>query len=208
MDDRDKIGVIGVNGTGKSTFLKIIAGLDTPDEGQIAIGNDVRVQYLAQNPPYEPGNTVLQQVFAGDDPELATMREYMEIMSQLEQTPGDSVLEGRLVKIGQAIDATGSWQLESEAKIVLTKLGITQFDALMENLSGGQRKRVALAAALITPSELLILDEPTNHIDTDSVAWLEQYLQKRRGALLMVTHDRYFLERVASVMLELDGGSL
>lgn len=208
MDDRDKIGVIGVNGTGKSTFLKIIAGLDTPDAGQIAIGNDVRVQYLAQNPPYEPGNTVLQQVFAGDDPELATMREYMEIMSLLEQNPGDSGLEARLVKIGQAIDAAGSWQLESEAKIVLTKLGITQFDARMENLSGGQRKRVALAAALITPSELLILDEPTNHIDTDSVAWLEQYLQKRRGALLMVTHDRYFLERVASVMLELDGGSL
>lgn len=208
MDDRDKIGVIGVNGTGKSTFLKIIAGLDTADEGQIAIGNDVRVQFLAQNPPYEPGNTVLQQVFAGEDPELATMREYMEVMSLLEQNPGDSVLEGRLVRIGQAIDAAGTWQLESEAKTVLTKLGITQFDARMESLSGGQRKRVALAAALITPSELLILDEPTNHIDTDSVAWLEQYLQKRRGALLMVTHDRYFLERVASVMLELDGGNL
>ncbi|MEK3903699.1 ABC-F family ATP-binding cassette domain-containing protein [Paenibacillus sp. FSL R7-0179] len=208
MDDRDKIGVIGVNGTGKSTFLKIIAGLDTADEGQIAIGNDVRVQFLAQNPPYEPGNTVLQQVFAGEDPELATMREYMEVMSLLEQNPGDSGLESRLVRIGQAIDAAGTWQLESEAKTVLTKLGITRFDARMESLSGGQRKRVALAAALITPSELLILDEPTNHIDTDSVAWLEQYLQKRRGALLMVTHDRYFLERVASVMLELDGGNL
>lgn len=208
MDDRDKIGVIGVNGTGKSTFLKIIAGLDSPDEGQIAIGNNVRVQYLAQNPPYEPGNTVLQQVFAGEDPELAVMREYMEIMTLLEQEPGNAALEGRLVKIGQAIDAAGAWQLESEAKTVLTKLGITQFDAKMENLSGGQRKRVALAAALISPSELLILDEPTNHIDTDSVAWLEQYLQKRRGALLMVTHDRYFLERVAGVMLELDGGNL
>ncbi len=208
MDDRDKIGVIGVNGTGKSTFLKIIAGLDTPDDGQISIGNAVRVQYLAQNPPYEPDNTVLQQVFAGDEPELATMREYMETLALLEASPGDSALERRLVQIGQAIDAAGTWQLESEAKTVLTKLGITQFDARMESLSGGQRKRVALAAALITPSELLILDEPTNHIDTDSVAWLEQYLQKRRGALLMVTHDRYFLERVASVMLELDGGQL
>ncbi|OKP95997.1 ABC-F family ATP-binding cassette domain-containing protein [Paenibacillus sp. P46E] len=208
MDDRDKIGVIGVNGTGKSTFLKIIAGLDTADDGQISIGNSVRVQYLAQNPPYEPDNTVLQQVFAGDEPELATMREYMETLSLLDKSPGDSVLESRLVQIGQAIDAAGAWQLESEAKTVLTKLGITQFDARMETLSGGQRKRVALAAALITPSELLILDEPTNHIDTDSVAWLEQYLQKRRGALLMVTHDRYFLERVASVMLELDGGQL
>ncbi|GGF69644.1 multidrug ABC transporter ATP-binding protein [Paenibacillus albidus] len=208
MDDRDKIGVIGVNGTGKSTFLKIIAGLDTPDEGNIAIGNDVRVQYLAQNPPYDPTYTVLQQVFAGDDPELATMREYMETLALLESTPGNVELEARLVRIGQVIDAQGTWQLESEAKTVLTKLGITQFDALMDTLSGGQRKRVALAAALITPSELLILDEPTNHIDTDSVAWLEQYLQKRRGALLMVTHDRYFLERVASVMLELDGGRL
>lgn len=208
MDDRDKIGLIGVNGTGKSTFLRIIAGQDTPDGGQIAIGNNVRVQYLAQNPPYDPMNTVLQQVFAGDDPDLATMREYMETMSLLEQQPGNAELEGKLVKIGQAIDAAGTWHLESEAKSVLTKLGILKFDALMDTLSGGQRKRVALAAALITPSELLILDEPTNHIDTDSVAWLEQYLQKRRGALLMVTHDRYFLERVASVMLELDGGQL
>ncbi|AIQ46410.1 ABC transporter [Paenibacillus sp. FSL R7-0273] len=208
MDERDKIGVIGVNGTGKSTFLKIIAGLDTADEGQIAIGNGVRVQYLAQNPPFEPGNTVLQQVFAGDDPDLRTMREYMEILSGLEKNPGNAELEAALVRVGQKIDAAGIWQLESEAKTVLTKLGITRFDALMETLSGGQRKRVALAAALITPSELLILDEPTNHIDTDSVAWLEQYLQKRRGALLMITHDRYFLERVASVMLELDGGRL
>ncbi len=208
MDDRDKIGLIGVNGTGKSTFLRIIAGLDTPDGGQIAIGNNVRVQYLAQNPPYEPTNTVLQQVFAGDDPDLATMREYIETMTLLENNPGNTELEGRLVRIGQEIDAAGTWHLESEAKTVLTKLGITKFDALMDTLSGGQRKRVALAAALITPSELLILDEPTNHIDTDSVAWLEQYLQKRRGALLMVTHDRYFLERVASVMLELDGGQL
>ncbi|WP_148449137.1 ABC-F family ATP-binding cassette domain-containing protein, partial [Paenibacillus ihuae] len=208
MDDRDKIGVIGVNGTGKSTFLKIIAGLDTADEGQIAIGNDVRVQYLAQNPPYEPGNTVLQQVFAGDDPDLRTMREYMEILAELDKNPGNAELEGAMVRIGHKIDAAGIWHLESEAKTVLTKLGITRFDAQMGTLSGGQRKRVALAAALITPSELLILDEPTNHIDTDSVAWLEQYLQKRRGALLMVTHDRYFLERVASVMLELDGGRL
>jgi ATP-binding cassette subfamily F protein uup len=208
MDDRDKIGIVGVNGTGKSTFLRIIAGLETPDEGKIAIGNDVRVQYLAQNPPYEPGNTVLQQVFAGDEPALIATREYMDTMALLEADPGNAALERKLASLGQAIDAADAWHLESEAKIVLTKLGITRFDALMENLSGGQRKRVALAAALITPSELLILDEPTNHIDTDSVAWLEQYLQKRRGALLMVTHDRYFLDRVAGVMLELDGGRL
>jgi len=208
MDDRDKIGVIGVNGTGKSTFLRIISGLETPDEGQVSIGNNVRVQYLAQNPPYDPANTVLQQVFAGDDPALRSTREHMETMALLEKNPGNKELEARLVALGHEIDAAGTWQLESEAKSVLSKLGIEQFDALMDTLSGGQRKRVALAAALITPSELLILDEPTNHIDTDSVAWLEQYLQKRRGALLMVTHDRYFLDRVADVMLELDGGRL
>ncbi|SES99615.1 ABC-F family ATP-binding cassette domain-containing protein [Paenibacillus sp. NFR01] len=208
MDERDKIGVIGVNGTGKSTLLKIIAGLDKADEGQIAIGNDVRVQYLAQNPPYEPEHTVLQQVFAGDDPGLKLMRDYMDTAALLERQPGDAALEGKLVRLGQDIDAAGIWALESEAKNALTRLGITDFAAKMGDLSGGQRKRVALAAALITPSELLILDEPTNHIDTDSVAWLEQYLQKRRGALLMVTHDRYFLERVASVMLELDGGRM
>ncbi|NGM84533.1 ABC-F family ATP-binding cassette domain-containing protein [Paenibacillus sp. 7124] len=208
MEDRDKIGVIGVNGTGKSTLLRIIAGLESPDEGQIAIGNDVRVQYLAQNPPYEPNYTVLQQVFAGNNPELAVMRRYMETAARLEAQPGNAELEQELIRLGQEIDAAGVWHLESEAKSVLSKLGIQQFDARMETLSGGQRKRVALAAALITPSELLILDEPTNHIDTSSVAWLEQYLQKRRGALLMITHDRYFLERVAGVMLELDQGRL
>lgn len=129
MDDRDKIGLIGVNGTGKSTFLRIIAGLDTPDGGQISIGNNVRVQFLAQNPPYEPTNTVLQQVFAGDDPDLVTMREYVDTMALLEKSPGNTELEGKLVRIGQEIDAAGTWHLESEAKTVLTKLGITKFDA-------------------------------------------------------------------------------
>ncbi|ASA20640.1 ABC-F family ATP-binding cassette domain-containing protein [Paenibacillus donghaensis] len=208
MEDQDKIGVIGVNGTGKSTLLRIIAGLETADEGNVAIGNSVRVQTLAQNPPYDPDNTVLQQVFAGDEPELALMREYMETIALLEMEPGNAGLEDKLVRIGNDIGTADIWHLESEAKSVLTKLGITSFDDRMEALSGGQRKRVALAAALITPSELLILDEPTNHIDTDSVAWLEQYLKRRRGALLMVTHDRYFLDRVAGVMLELDGGRL
>ncbi len=208
MEDQDKIGIIGVNGTGKSTFLRIIAGLETPDSGKVSIGNSIRVQTLAQNPPYDPENTVLQQVFAGDVPELVMMRNYMETLALLESDPGNSKLEDKLVQIGHDIGSADIWHLESEAKSVLTKLGITQFDALMDSLSGGQRKRVALAAALITPSELLILDEPTNHIDTESVSWLEQYLKRRRGALLMVTHDRYFLDRVAGVMLELDGGRL
>ncbi|MNM89486.1 putative ABC transporter ATP-binding protein YjjK [compost metagenome] len=152
--------------------------------------------------------TVLQQVFQGDSPELQAVYEYMETLRLMEENPADRSLEDRASKLSQEIDRLQVWQLESEAKSVLSKLGITDFSRLIGTLSGGQRKRVALASALIQPSELLILDEPTNHIDNDSVAWLEQYLQKRRGALLMITHDRYFLDRVATVMLELDHGRL
>ncbi|KAA8784419.1 ATP-binding cassette subfamily F protein uup [Paenibacillus sp. 4624] len=208
MADQDKIGVVGVNGTGKSTFLRVIAGMEPADEGQISIGNDVRVQFLAQNPDFNPSNTVLQQVFEGDSAEMKTVREYTETMELLELNPSDTALNERLMRLNQQMEQLQLWQMESEAKSILSKLGIQQFDAVMGTLSGGQRKRVALASALIHPCELLILDEPTNHIDNDSVVWLEQYLQKRRGALLMITHDRYFLDRVANVMLELDHGRL
>lgn len=208
MNDQDKIGIVGVNGTGKSTFLRVIAGKEQADEGNVAIGNHIRVEMLDQNPDYDPEITVLQQVFQGDSPEMQTVRSYMEIMELLELKPSDEMLLQKLTSISEKMEALDVWQLESEAKTILSKLGIQQFDAKMGSLSGGQRKRVALAAALIHPSELLILDEPTNHIDNDSVVWLEQYLQKRRGALLMITHDRYFLDRVANVMLELDHGRL
>ncbi|MEC0239126.1 ABC-F family ATP-binding cassette domain-containing protein [Paenibacillus dokdonensis] len=208
MEDQDKIGIIGVNGTGKSTFLRVIAGLEQPDGGGISIGNQVRVRFLSQNPEFNPGNTVLQQVFEGNDPKLKAVRDYTETMELLELNPGDTGLQEKLLKLNQQMDALQAWQMESEAKIILSKLGIVNFEAAMDTLSGGQRKRVALAQALIEPCELLILDEPTNHIDNDSVIWLEQYLQKRRGALLMITHDRYFLDRVANVMLELDQGRL
>ncbi|MFD2699934.1 ABC-F family ATP-binding cassette domain-containing protein [Paenibacillus shunpengii] len=208
MSDQDKIGIVGVNGTGKSTFLRVIAGLEQPDEGNIAIGNQVRVQMLAQNPDFDSDMTVLQQVFQGDTPQMQAVRDYMETMELLALKPSDEALLQRLTKRSEQMEAYDAWQLESEAKTILSKLGITQYDARMGSLSGGQRKRVALAAALIHPSDLLILDEPTNHIDNDSVEWLEQYLQKRRGALLMITHDRYFLDRVANVMLELDYGRL
>ncbi|MGW9529300.1 ABC-F family ATP-binding cassette domain-containing protein [Paenibacillus terrae] len=208
MDERDKIGVVGVNGTGKSTFLRVISGLEPPDDGNIAVNNDVRIQYLAQNPEFDPEVKVLQHIFHGNQPEMKAVREYTETMEMLELNPGSEELQNRLLRASQQMDTLQAWQLESEAKNVLTRLGITQFEARMGVLSGGQRKRVALAAALIQPCELLILDEPTNHIDNESVEWLEQYLQKRRGALLMITHDRYFLDRVANVMLELDHGRL
>lgn len=208
MEDQDKIGIIGVNGTGKSTFLRVIAGIEPPDSGKISMGNRIRVRYLAQNPEFDPDKTVLQQVFEGDLPEMKAVREYTETMELLELHPSHEELQQKLLKLNQTLDALQAWQLESDAKTILSKLGIRNYDAKMGTLSGGQRKRVALAAALIQPSDLLILDEPTNHIDNESVAWLEQYLQKRRGALLMITHDRYFLDRVANVMLELDHGRL
>lgn len=208
MEDQDKVGIIGVNGTGKSTFMRVIAGLEPPDSGKISMGNRIRVRYLAQNPEFDPDKTVLQQVFEGDLPEMKAVREYTETMELLELHPNHEELQQRLLKLNQTLDTLQAWQLESDAKTILSKLGIRNYEAKMGTLSGGQRKRVALAAALIQPSDLLILDEPTNHIDNESVAWLEQYLQKRRGALLMITHDRYFLDRVANVMLELDHGRL
>lgn len=208
MEDQDKIGIIGVNGTGKSTFMRVIAGIESPDSGKISMGNRIRVRYLAQNPEFDSDKTVLQQVFEGDLPEMKAVREYTETMELLELHPSHEELQQKMLKLNQTLDTLQAWQLESDAKTILSKLGIRNYDAKMGTLSGGQRKRVALAAALIQPSDLLILDEPTNHIDNESVAWLEQYLQKRRGALLMITHDRYFLDRVANVMLELDHGRL
>lgn len=163
----DKIGVIGVNGTGKSTFLKIIAGIEEPDAGEIVSGRGVAVSYLAQAPQFNPGDTIVGYVIK--DKNNAS---------------------------------------EAEAKTILTKLGITDFDAAINTLSGGQRKRIALARTLVSPAEVLILDEPTNHLDSDMVIWLEEYIKKFRGELIMVTHDRYFLDNVTNRIVELDSGKL
>lgn len=163
----DKIGVIGVNGTGKSTFLKIIAGIEEPDAGEIVSGRGVAVSYLAQAPQFNPGDTIVGYVIK--DKNNAS---------------------------------------EAEAKTILTKLGITDFDAAINTLSGGQRKRIALARTLVSPAEVLILDEPTNHLDSDMVIWLEEYIKKFKGELIMVTHDRYFLDNVTNRIVELDSGKL
>lgn len=208
MEDQDKIGIVGVNGTGKSTFLKVIAGMESTESGRVNLNNGLRIRYLAQNPPYDPEATVLRQVFDGGGEELQIVGAYMNVLEQLETHPEDEAVLEQLIHLNQELERLDAWSLESEAKNILSKLGIDHYDALMGTLSGGQRKRVALASALIQPSDLLILDEPTNHIDHDSITWLEQFLQKRRGALLMITHDRYFLDRVANVMIELDHGSL
>ncbi|QYR21234.1 ABC-F family ATP-binding cassette domain-containing protein [Paenibacillus sp. sptzw28] len=202
----DKIGIIGVNGTGKSTFLNVVAGLEPPDSGSILVGGGVTLQMLSQNPPFDPELTVLEHVLSGDSNQMRAVRAYAEALQALELLPGDSGLQERLVRANQQMDELEAWGIESEAKTALTKLGIGRFDAKLGTLSGGQRKRVAMAAALVQPADVLLLDEPTNHIDNESVAWLEQMLQKRKGALIMITHDRYFLDRVSNRILELDRG--
>lgn len=208
IEGGEKLGLIGVNGTGKSTFLKVIAGLEAADQGQVIMGSAITVEYLPQAPEFSGEETVLSQVFCGRAPVMQVLREYEQTVEVAEQQPQAVAIQKKLIQLGQQMDSLGGWQLESEGKAILMKLGITDFSAKVGTLSGGQRKRVALARALVTPSDLLILDEPTNHIDNDTVDWLEQYLQKRKGALLMVTHDRYFLDRVANRIIELDRGQL
>ena len=208
INDGEKIGLIGVNGTGKSSFLKIVAGVEEPDEGTITKGNRVRIEYLSQTPDYDDNATVLEQVFKGNSEEMRILRDYEELLEKINKGENSDIDSEKIIKLQGKIDALNLWDMESEAKNVLTKLGITNFEEKVGNLSGGQKKRIMLAAALITPSELLILDEPTNHLDNETISWLEDYLNGRKGALLMITHDRYFLDRVTNRILELDRGRL
>ena len=207
INDKEKIGLIGVNGTGKSTLLKIIAGAEIPDDGTITKANKVRIEYLPQNPYYDENATVLEQVFKGTCEEMKIIGNYQDVLDKINKSY-DEKLNDRLLKLQEKMDALNLWDLESSAKTVLTKLGIKDFNQKVKELSGGQRKRVSLASALITPCELLILDEPTNHLDNDTIDWLETYLNSFKGSILMITHDRYFLDRVTNRILELDKGIL
>ena len=205
IEEGDKIGVIGVNGTGKSTLLRDIA-TGEPSEGKITKNGTCVIEYLPQDPAFDPDATVLEQVFRGESPQLDVVRRYEEAVQQAAAEPENKAASQKLLALQQEMDSKFAWQMESEAKAVLDKLGITDLQQPMRELSGGQRKRVALAGVLVRPSDLLILDEPTNHMDNETVAWLEEVLQKRKGALLMVTHDRYFFDRVVNRTLEIDGG--
>ena len=207
INEGEKIGLIGVNGTGKSTLLKIIAGAEEAESGTITKANKVRVEYLPQNPEYDEEATVLEQVFKGTSAEMKLLGEYEEVLEKI-NTSYDENLNKKLLSLQEKIDALNLWDLESEAKTVLTKLGINDYTQKIKELSGGQRKRVSLASALITPCELLILDEPTNHLDNNTIDWLEEYLNASKFSLLMITHDRYFLDRVTNRIIELDKGRL
>lgn len=206
IDNGDKIGLVGVNGTGKSTFIKTIAGVITPDYGSMIKARGLQIESLLQDAELEPDNTVLMEVFKGNQPIMKVLAQYEQAL-KVSETENNKLLQDEVLKLSQEIDKLDGWKIESDAKIVLTKLGITDFSQKIKNLSGGQKKRVALAASLINICDLLILDEPTNHLDSETIIWLEEYLAKYKGALLMVTHDRYFLDNVATKILELDKGS-
>ncbi|MBQ5503265.1 MAG: ABC-F family ATP-binding cassette domain-containing protein [Selenomonas sp.] len=206
MDAGDKVGIVGVNGTGKSTFLKAVAGLIPVDVGEMTTMRGLRIEYLAQDKVFEPENTVLMEVFRGMSPLMQALRGYELAMAKLADQAADKQLQGEIMKYTTVIDELDGWQLEAAAKTVLTKLGLSDYTAKAGSLSGGEQKRLALATALIQPCDLLILDEPTNHLDSETIAWLEEYLRGFKGALLMVTHDRYFLDNTSTKILELDKG--
>ena len=208
IDSDDKIGLLGINGTGKSTLLKILAGVAQADSGEIQTSNQLVLEYLPQHPQFDENATVLQQIFRGESPFMKIMRDYELTVELLEQHPDDEALTQKLLELSAEMDRHNAWQLESEAKAILNKLGIHNVSARVGDLSGGQKKRIALAGALIRPCNLLILDEPTNHLDNDAIEFLEQHLKAKNCALLMVTHDRYFLDRVTNRIVELSSAKL
>lgn len=209
LEEGDKVGLIGTNGSGKSTLLKMIAGLESIDRGELWVDSAARIVYLPQQPDLDENHTVLEQVFADSGEQMALVREYELLSAHLAQGQGDTEkLMAQLSSISHRMEAAGAWEVETNAKIILTQLGIQDFDAKIGNLSGGYRKRIALAAALLSEPDVLLMDEPTNHLDALSVEWLQSYLNRFRGALLLITHDRYFLDRVTNRILEIDRGDL
>ncbi|MCC8062009.1 MAG: ABC-F family ATP-binding cassette domain-containing protein [Rikenellaceae bacterium] len=196
ISEGQRIGLIAANGTGKTTLLNIIAGRMDYDSGEVVFRRGVTVGYLEQDPQFPAGLTVLEACFHGQNEVVQTIAQYEQALSRNDT----AALDGLLAKM----EAMGAWDFEQRAKQILTRLNITDLEQKVETLSGGQLKRVALAAALIVEPDLLILDEPTNHLDMEMTEWLEEYLAGRRMSLLMVTHDRYFLDRVCNEIIEID----
>ncbi|MDT4896990.1 MAG: transport system ATP-binding/permease protein [Acidobacteriota bacterium] len=209
LDSSDRIGVVGVNGSGKTTLLRLIAGEERPDTGRIVFAENVSLGYLPQNPPFDAEQTVLDAVFAASNARMKLLLDYERACQELAAAGREEQrLLNRVSELAHELEVSGAWDLETNARAVLSRLGISDTTARMGTLSGGQRKRVALAHALIENPDLLILDEPTNHLDAETITWLEAYLGRYRGALLLVTHDRYFLDRVTSRILEIDRSSV
>ena len=202
----DRVGLIGPNGTGKSSFLKVLADQTDYDQGTIDKPKDYRIAYLAQNPELDPNRTILDTVFAGDTPELKLLHDYEAANLALLSDPDNGKLQEAFQSITEAMNQAEAWQIEVKAKTVLTQLGLVNLKQRVGECSGGEQKRIGIAQVLIAEPDLLILDEPTNHLDVNSVQWLEKYLASYKGALLLVTHDRYFLERTVNKIVELRHG--
>ncbi len=205
----ERVALIGRNGSGKTTLLRVIAGEEPPGSGRVMFSGNPVVGYLSQNPQFDPAQTVLDAIFSAEDAVMGLLHDYEDVCARLASGGGDDpALLARVSDLAGKLEAAGAWELETNAKIVLDRLGISDTAALMGNLSGGQRKRVAMAHALIRRPDLLILDEPTNHLDAETISWLETYLARYSGALLLVTHDRYFLDRVTNRIVEIDEGAV
>ena len=210
VHEKDRIGLIGTNGTGKTSLLNIIAGIDSGDGDRQTVfyPTDYRIGYLSQAAEFSDELTVLQAVFQGNSPLIQTVRAYEEALIELGENGEDPDVQKRYAKAEEQMNKEDAWTTDTNAKIILQKLGISELDKKISTLSGGQKKRVSLAQVLIDEPDLLLLDEPTNHLDYEAIEWLENYLKQYRGALLMVTHDRYFLDRVANRIFELSFGKL
>ena len=204
----EHIGLIGQNGTGKSSLLEIIAGIETPDAGSLDVPSDYRVGYLAQEPQLNKESTVFEAVYEGEAPIIKTVRAYEEALELLEKDSLNPDHQNRYSKAEADMNAQDAWQTEVQIKSILNRLGLDDITKKVGELSGGQRKRVGLAQVLIQAPDLLLLDEPTNHLDMDSITWLENYLAQYKGSVLLVTHDRYFLENAVTKIIELKNGGL
>lgn len=206
IDQGQKIALVGINGAGKSTLMKIIMGLEVPDEGQVAINQGIKVAYVHQNPVFDPELSIFQTIFSGSSNEVfEIIQRYQKVMREVEAGHGDNEEFHSLM---EKMDALQAWDYEYQVEEVTGKLGLDDTELLVGTLSGGQRKRVALAKAILEKPDLLLLDEPTNHLDLETIEWLEDYLSKANLSLFMVTHDRYFLEKVTNEILELDEGKI
>ena len=208
INENDRIGLIGTNGSGKTNLLNAVAGIDPADSGEFEAPNDYRIAYLKQSSEINQYETVRDFIYSGDQEVFRVIKRYEQVLAQYTDNPTSSTIFEKFTKAEDEMNRPDAWNTESNIKTILTQLHVDMLDAPINQLSGGQVKRIALAQALLEPADLLLLDEPTNHLDFDSIEWLEKYLADYKGALLLVTHDRYFLDRVTNHIWELSFGHL
>lgn len=208
INENDRIGLIGTNGSGKTNLLNAVAGIDPADSGEFEAPNDYRIAYLKQSSEINQYETVRDFIYSGDQEVFRVIKRYEQVLAQYTDNPTSNTIFEKFTKTEDEMNRLDAWNTESNIKTILTQLHVDMLDASINQLSGGQVKRIALAQALLEPADLLLLDEPTNHLDFDSIEWLEKYLADYKGALLLVTHDRYFLDRVTNHIWELSFGHL